>query len=104
MGSGAAGGGCSHLVSTKASGRHGFIPCHSNPGNPFAGRRNGGAFQGWRRAGGVPVPRPLCPLQDDKEYVGFATLPNQVHRKSVKKGFDFTLMVAGTGAQPARGC
>ncbi|TFJ98715.1 prominin-2 [Platysternon megacephalum] len=32
---------------------------------------------------------------DDKEYVGFATLPNQVHRKSVKKGFDFTLMVAG---------
>lgn len=43
-----------------------------------------------------PVPCPLCP-QDDKEYVGFATLPNQVHRKSVKKGFDFTLMVAGTG-------
>ncbi|XP_026519178.1 septin-1-like [Terrapene carolina triunguis] len=31
----------------------------------------------------------------DKEYVGFATLPNQLHRKSVKKGFDFTLMVAG---------
>ncbi|XP_028670788.1 septin-4-like [Erpetoichthys calabaricus] len=31
----------------------------------------------------------------DKEYVGFATLPNQVHRKSVKKGFDFTLMVVG---------
>uniref|UniRef100_A0A4W4DY17 Septin n=1 Tax=Electrophorus electricus TaxID=8005 RepID=A0A4W4DY17_ELEEL len=30
-----------------------------------------------------------------KKYVGFATLPNQVHRKSVKKGFDFTLMVAG---------
>ncbi|KAL7885142.1 hypothetical protein AOLI_G00079120 [Acnodon oligacanthus] len=32
---------------------------------------------------------------EDKQYVGFATLPNQVHRKSVKKGFDFTLMVAG---------
>ncbi|XP_030638937.1 septin-5-like [Chanos chanos] len=31
----------------------------------------------------------------DKEYVGFATLPNQVHRKTVKKGFAFTLMVAG---------
>nr|XP_018667111.1 septin-2B isoform X2 [Ciona intestinalis] len=28
-------------------------------------------------------------------YVGFANLPNQVHRKSVKKGFEFTLMVAG---------
>uniref|UniRef100_A0A8C4WMZ7 Septin-type G domain-containing protein n=1 Tax=Gopherus evgoodei TaxID=1825980 RepID=A0A8C4WMZ7_9SAUR len=38
---------------------------------------------------------PSSALQDDKEYVGFATLPNQVHRKSVKKGFDFTLMVAG---------
>uniref|UniRef100_A0A3B5A005 Septin-5-like n=1 Tax=Stegastes partitus TaxID=144197 RepID=A0A3B5A005_9TELE len=29
------------------------------------------------------------------KYVGFATLPNQVHRKTVKKGFTFTLMVAG---------
>ncbi|XP_033123212.1 septin-2-like isoform X2 [Anneissia japonica] len=28
-------------------------------------------------------------------YVGFATLPDQVHRKSVKKGFEFTLMVVG---------
>ncbi|XP_032901960.1 septin-5-like isoform X6 [Amblyraja radiata] len=35
------------------------------------------------------------PPQIEKEYVGFATLPNQVHRKSVKKGFDFTLLVAG---------
>nr|CAH65017.1 hypothetical protein RCJMB04_1d3 [Gallus gallus] len=42
--------------------------------------------------------KPLNPeeKQDhEKQYVGFATLPNQVHRKSVKKGFDFTLMVAG---------
>ncbi|KAF9433716.1 hypothetical protein BGZ76_009079 [Entomortierella beljakovae] len=28
-------------------------------------------------------------------YVGFANLPNQVHRKSVKKGFTFTVMVVG---------
>lgn len=28
-------------------------------------------------------------------YVGFANLPNQVFRKAVKKGFDFTLMVVG---------
>ncbi|XP_041825238.1 septin 5b isoform X1 [Melanotaenia boesemani] len=42
--------------------------------------------------------RSRVPRADDaeeKEYVGFATLPNQLHRKSVKKGFDFTLMVAG---------
>lgn len=32
---------------------------------------------------------------DQQGYVGFANLPNQVHRKSVKKGFEFTLMVAG---------
>ncbi|XP_030638935.1 septin-4-like [Chanos chanos] len=52
-----------------------------------------------------PPPRPKSPwgrfdpydsVEDqDKEYVGFATLPNQVHRKSVKKGFEFTLMVVG---------
>lgn len=29
-------------------------------------------------------------------YVGFANLPNQVHRKSVRKGFQFTCMVVGT--------
>ncbi|CAC5386143.1 SEPT2 [Mytilus coruscus] len=34
-----------------------------------------------------------CPEQPG--YVGFANLPNQVHRKSVKKGFEFTLMVVG---------
>lgn len=28
-------------------------------------------------------------------YVGFANLPNQVYRKAVKKGFEFTLMVVG---------
>ncbi|XP_053735070.1 septin-5-like isoform X3 [Synchiropus splendidus] len=33
--------------------------------------------------------------KEEKDYVGFASLPSQLHRKSVKKGFDFTLMVAG---------
>lgn len=28
-------------------------------------------------------------------YVGFASLPDQVYRKAVKKGFEFTLMVVG---------
>jgi len=28
-------------------------------------------------------------------YVGFANLPNQVHRRSVRKGFNFTAMVVG---------
>ncbi|XP_071501925.1 septin-2-like [Diadema antillarum] len=30
-----------------------------------------------------------------REYVGFATLPEQMQRKSVKRGFEFTLMVVG---------
>uniref|UniRef100_A0A671NWD1 Septin n=1 Tax=Sinocyclocheilus anshuiensis TaxID=1608454 RepID=A0A671NWD1_9TELE len=37
-------------------------------------------------------------LQQQKNlegYVGFANLPNQVYRKSVKRGFEFTLMVVG---------
>jgi len=34
-------------------------------------------------------------LKMDRDYIGFATLPEQVHRKSVKRGFDFTLMVVG---------
>lgn len=34
-------------------------------------------------------------LSDNRDYIGFATLPDQVHRKSVKRGFDFTLMVVG---------
>ncbi|XP_059481255.1 septin-5 isoform X2 [Neocloeon triangulifer] len=34
-------------------------------------------------------------LVSDRDYIGFATLPEQVHRKSVKRGFEFTLMVVG---------
>ena len=33
--------------------------------------------------------------KDVEGYVGFASLPNQVYRKSVKRGFEFTLMVVG---------
>lgn len=33
--------------------------------------------------------------RSDRDYIGFATLPEQVHRKSVKRGFEFTLMVVG---------
>lgn len=37
-------------------------------------------------------------LQQQKNletFVGFGNLPNQVYRKSVKRGFEFTLMVVG---------
>lgn len=32
-------------------------------------------------------------------YVGFANFPNQVYRKAIKKGFEFTLMVVGECVQ-----
>jgi hypothetical protein len=34
--------------------------------------------------------------------VGFSDLPNQIHRKTGKKGFEFTLMVAGKCFVPSR--
>ncbi|RLV99893.1 hypothetical protein DV515_00009460 [Chloebia gouldiae] len=40
-------------------------------------------------------PAKMTPATQQEGYVGFANLPNQVHRKSVKKGFEFTLMVVG---------
>ncbi|XP_018018303.1 septin-5-like isoform X1 [Hyalella azteca] len=43
---------------------------------------------------------PMPPLRHDsskgtREMIGFATLPEQVHRKTVKRGFEFTLLVVG---------
>ncbi|GIY07369.1 septin-7 [Caerostris extrusa] len=34
-------------------------------------------------------------VKDMDGYVGFANLPNQIYRKAVKKGFEFTLMIVG---------
>lgn len=46
----------------------------------------------------APVQNGIPPVVRKKlmGYVGFANLPNQVHRKSVRKGFQFTCMVVGT--------
>ena len=35
-------------------------------------------------------------------YVGFANLPNQWHRKSVRKGFNFNVMVVGMFSSASR--
>lgn len=35
-------------------------------------------------------------LKDAHSYVGFANFPNQVFRRAIKNGFEFTLMVVGT--------
>lgn len=41
------------------------------------------------------APKPAKKVKQLDGYVGFANLPNQVYRKAVKKGFEFTLMVVG---------
>ncbi|CAG0879233.1 unnamed protein product [Cyprideis torosa] len=46
----------------------------------------------------VIEPKPVVKTKVRKEitgYVGFANLPNQVHRKAARKGFEFTVMVIG---------
>ncbi|KAI4897562.1 hypothetical protein NFI96_020849, partial [Prochilodus magdalenae] len=43
----------------------------------------------------VPSPSHSAVQDLDEEQVGFDALPNQVQRKSLKKGFEFTLMVVG---------
>lgn len=52
--------------------------------------------RGWYQVA-RPLDSPLSPLQseDDPANLGFANLPDQMHRKAVKKGFNFTLMVVG---------
>ncbi|XP_015786913.1 septin-7 isoform X2 [Tetranychus urticae] len=37
----------------------------------------------------------LMVAKDSERNVGFSDLPNQIHRKTIKKGFEFTLMVVG---------
>lgn len=37
------------------------------------------------------TPKPLT----FQETIGFSTLPDQIHRKTLKRGFEFTLMVVG---------
>ena len=51
----------------------------------------------------VPSPAAPASAHDNRNvvrrklagYVGFANLPNQWHRKSVRKGFNFNVMVVG---------
>lgn len=37
-------------------------------------------------------------VREANGYVGFANLPNQVYRRAVKKGFEFTLLIVGKSA------
>lgn len=41
------------------------------------------------------LPPSKTDVKEASNYIGFANLPNQVYRRSVKQGFEFTLMVVG---------
>ncbi|KAJ1986147.1 Cell division control protein 3 [Coemansia spiralis] len=51
------------------------------------------------RSASIPVQSPAASAGATKKkmngYVGFSNYPNQEHRRSVKRGFNFTLMVVG---------
>ena len=52
----------------------------------------------------APAVSPSAAAQRKKltSYVGFANLPNQMHRAAVRKGFTFTAMVVGMYERLAR--
>ena len=43
----------------------------------------------------VELPSPSSKGVLLQETIGFSTLPDQIHRKTLKKGFEFTVMVVG---------
>ncbi|KAH6607823.1 cell division control 3 [Trichoderma cornu-damae] len=75
-------------------------PAFAMHNNPICDTSNGADS-----SQGVASPPPVSPAAaaDNKNivrrkltgYVGFANLPNQWHRKSVRKGFNFNVMVVG---------
>ncbi|PLB46040.1 Septin B [Aspergillus steynii IBT 23096] len=78
-------------------------PASSKPGSPFVERSNPmGA--GNAQTVSSKDPKAVAQAATDMKnvvrrkltgYVGFANLPNQWHRKSVRKGFNFNVMVVG---------
>ena len=79
-------------MSDYASSRNGDL---SPPPNGLSLNGSNGSLPAQTSPGVTPIIRKKL-----MGYVGFANLPNQVHRKSVRKGFQFTAMVVGTWHSP----
>lgn len=74
----------------------------SKPDSPFVERSN--PMGGGAQTVSSKDPKAVAQAATDMKnvvrrklagYVGFANLPNQWHRKSVRKGFNFNVMVVG---------
>jgi septin 7 len=75
-------------------------PIHSVTSSTTTGIQTNGVNTTSLATGSTLNPTTTSSLTSSKQrtldgYVGFANLPNQVYRKSVKRGFEFNLMVVG---------
>lgn len=96
----------SQTTSARASpAPQGILP-NGKPSTPYSERNNPMATNGSIAANTVSSKDPKTAAQAASDmknvvrrkltgYVGFANLPNQWHRKSVRKGFNFNVMVVG---------
>ena len=84
---------------------------NGKPTSPYVERSNPMGVNGQASAQTVSSSNPKAAAQAASDmrnvvrrkltgYVGFANLPNQWHRKSVRKGFNFNVMVVGTLLHP----
>ena len=90
---------------------------NGKPTSPYSERQNSGTPNAQIAAQTVSSKDPKAAAQAASDmrnvvrrkltgYVGFANLPNQWHRKSVRKGFNFNVMVVGKASpfQPEASC
>jgi len=89
------------FLQTRKEAREAFLRGDTNNPNPSAPKFDQALIERERSKDSVPyisssgAHSKNAYSKDIDNYVGFANLPNQVFRKSVKKGFEFTLMVVG---------
>lgn len=80
----------SKLSSTSSNGSTG-----TGSGSMTSTSTSTGVYAGRKEPGQLIKEKQLLLTKDTDVHVGFSDLPNQIHRKTGKKGFEFTLMVAG---------
>ncbi|TKR61016.1 hypothetical protein L596_028186 [Steinernema carpocapsae] len=86
-----------HFEVTAAD--HTHVSLYATPQRPHYTKRGGvrsAASASVRSPPRTPsTPSMLRSLPDAQEFVGFGNFPNQIFRRAIKEGFEFTLMVVG---------
>ncbi|KAI5291232.1 hypothetical protein KEM54_005783 [Ascosphaera aggregata] len=95
----------SKAAATAAAAASSIASAAANGGTPSVERNNPlGSDKGHTQVASFRDPKAVAAAATDMKniirrkitgYVGFANLPNQWHRKSVRKGFSFNVMVVG---------